>query len=222
MTLTTEAWLEIDDGAGTTGQFQLQVNLEESTQMEKSFIMGRGGTIQKIVDNIVQFKNIVDIENRRTGFTIDAGLGEETITLTFETGLEDVTWGDGSGGGTGPSNVTTTDASGADVKPLVRKQILEYWLRRTRTDSFGQARLHWGEWTDGTVGGASAGVFNQPIPVAIQSYNNDAPNPEETQASMTGIITMNRVALFPTDQLPDYIVDAAEKIQQQLQGVQDR
>lgn len=221
MTLLTEAWLEIDDGDGTTAQFQLQVNLEESSEMEKTFIMsGRGQYIKEIFDQIVSDEAIDIKDQPRAGYTIDGGAGEEVITVTVETGLEDVTWGDGSGG-TGPSNVTKTDASGADVKPVVRKQVLEYWIRRTRTDSFGQARLHWGEWTDGTVGGVSAGIYEQPIPVAITGYNTESPDPEQTQASMKATITMARVALFPTDSIPDWVVDGAAKIQNIIDGVND-
>lgn len=221
MPLRETAFLEIDDGNGNTGTFELNIDLEETTEVEKSYVMAnRGQFIQQIADNEVVDLGVEDISRRRTGFTIDGGAGRVEHTVQFTTGLDDVTWGDGDGGD-GPSNVTKSDASGADVKPLDRKQVLAYWLRRTRTDSFGQARFHWGQWTDGTLGGADAGVYDQPIPVSINDANLDGP-PVDDSSVFSGTLTFRRVSLFPTEDVPSWVTNAAEKIADQIDGVYER
>lgn len=218
------AYLLIDDADATTAQFDLSINFEEATEGEKSFIMAeRGQYIREVSDHAVNDLSVDAVAERRAGYWIDGGAGSITKTLQFETGLEDVTWGDGSGG-TGPSNVTKTDASGADVKPLDRKQVLEYWLRRTRTDSLGpQARLHWGQWTDGTVSGiGSAGVYGEPVPVAVRSWNLGKGSGDGEQASMDGTLTLARVAVFPSDTVPSWVADPAGKIAEAIDGLQER
>lgn len=215
------AYLVIDDGTGTTATFRLNIGLEETTEIEKQYIMAdRGQYLQEIADNNVVDLGVDAVAERRAGFTIDGGAGQQTFNVTFETGLDSVTWGDGNSG-TGPDNVTKTDASGADVKALDRKQVLSYWIRRTRTDSFGQARLHWGQWTDGNVGSLTAGVYNQPIPVSIMNANLEGPSTNDSSV-FVGTLTLQRVAIFPTDQIPDWIADPASKIADKIFGVPDR
>jgi hypothetical protein len=215
------AYLRIDDGTGTTATFELNIALEETTEIQKSYIMAnRGQFIQEIADNSVVDLGVDAVSQRRAGYTIDGGAGEQTFQVLFEAGLADVIWGD-ENSGTGPSNVTKTDATGADVKALDRKQVMAYWIRRTRTDSFGQARLHWGQWTDGNVPGYSAGVYEEPIPVSILNANLDGP-PTDDSSVFTGTLEFQRVALFPTDAIPDWIANPAEKIADQITGVSDR
>lgn len=224
MTLLTEAWLIIPGVDGPDGEFQLQIGLEETTQVEKDFIMAnRGQYLQEIVNNEVVDIGADTIKERRSGFYIDGGAGQIELTVQFETGLEDVTWGDGSGG-TGQGNVTETDASGAGVKPLSRKQVLEHWIASTRTDSLQLAQFHWGEWTNGTVGtGNSAGAFGQPIPVVVAGSNIDTPQTDQdSTASLNGTLELRRAALFPGQDLPGWVQDRAKKLQDAIEGVVDR
>jgi len=193
--LTEAAYLQIDDGENPTATFEFRLELEYTTMVEQSFIMsGRGQFLREADRMIPQIDLAVGESLRRTGFTLDGGGGNWQIQLTFDTGLEDATWGDGSGG-TGPANVTKKDASGEGVDPLTRIQVLQYWIARSRSDSFGQTRLHWGQWTDGSVGGASAGAFNTAMPVAVQDTNFE--KPEDDTTSATCQLTLQHVAVFP-------------------------
>lgn len=222
--LEKKAFLRIDDADGVTGTFELRIGLEETTELDKSYLMaGRGQTINQVLNFDVSDFSVADdgIDDRRAGYWIDGGGGKETRTLTFKTGMENVQWGDGSGG-TGPSNVTETDASGADVNPVSRKQVFEEWVRRTRTDSLGaQARLHWGEFTDGSFG--SPGVYGAPVPVAIVSHNLESPDIDTETGSITGSVELARIATFPglIDDLPDWIPDAFNTVQKQIGGIFD-
>lgn len=221
MPLRNEAYLRIDDAKGATATFQFNLEFEETTETEKSYIMAqRGQYITEVADNLVDGLGINDISNRRRGFFIDGGAGSITHTYSFESGLDDVTWGDGSGG-TGPSNITKTDASGEGVHPLVRKQVFDYWVARTRTDSGAQARLHWGEWTNSDFG--DPGVFEQPMPVAILSLTTESPKTDDP-SSMSGTLTLVHLSWFfdSTAGIPDWAVDQSEKVQQQTSGIQDR
>lgn len=223
MVLYETAYLQIDDGAGTTATFELSIDLEETVDGEKSYVMGnRGQFISEIADNAVQDLSIDTIAQRRSGYFIDGGGGQEIRTLEFKAGLNDARWGD-ENSDTGPSGVTATDASGEGVKPLDRKQVMGYWLRRTRTDSFGQARLHWGQWTDGsyTDDVVSAGSYGEPIPVAVLDWSLGGP-PTDDSSSFEGALTLQRVAPFPDEDMPDWLSNAAEVIDEQLSGVPNR
>lgn len=216
MTLTDTAYLKIDDGDGTTATFEFGHGLEISTDIDKSYLMGeRGQYLKQIYPEDLGANGIQNVGQRRMGYWIDGGAGNWDLQLSFETGLEDVTWGDGG-------NDDATDASGSGVHAVRRKDVLAYWLTRTRTDSFGQARLHHGEWTDGTVAGSSGGAYNQPMPVAVRDATLDTPEIDSDVNTMSGTITMNHVALFPTDAIPDWVSDPIQTIREELSGVGDR
>jgi len=208
VTLTNYAYLEIE-GESATATFEFNRGLEISGNLVKSYLMGERGNYLREVINQTPGTGSFDAD-RRTGFWIDGGAGDWQVTLAFETGVEDIQWGDGDGG-TGPGNVTTTDASGADVKPITRLQILQYWLAKSKSDSGGTTRLHHGEWTDGEISNVDssnidAGAFGQPMPVAIRETNVD--KPVDDPPSMTGSITMSHVALWGGAEAPDWIQDA--------------
>lgn len=209
MTLLQTAYLTIDDGT-SEAVFELNIDLEETAEINKNYILSnRGQYIQEIYEQIVDDSNIAT-ENRRRGYHIDGGAGEWTHTLTFRTGLEDVLWGDGSAD-------NTRDASGPDVKALTRKQVMEDWIARTRTDSFGQAKLHWGEWCDSTYAD-SAGAFGRPMNVAIQEANLSGPEVDQNVNSFEGTLTLQRTAIFPeevdaaVDNAIELVNDALEEI----------
>lgn len=218
MPLYTEAYLTIDDGE-SEGVFQLKLNLEESAELVKRFIMSsRGQYLEEAYEQLPIDIGDDPIGTRRRGYTLDGGAGEMSHTVGFQTGLEDVQWGDGSGG-TGPENTTIRDASGEGVHPLTRKQVLEEWIARARTDSGGQARFYFGEWSTGRFAD-SAGVFNEPMFVAVREHNLSAPELEQDINSMEGTITLERVALFP-DAIPDDVNDAIDLVRDALDSITD-
>jgi len=217
MTLLQTAYLTIDDGANV-GEFELSINLEETAEINKTFILSnRGQYIQEIYEQIVDDSDIAT-EQRRRGYHIDGGAGEWSHTLTFQTGLENVTWGDGSGG-TGPDNVTENDASGENVNALSRKQVLENWVARTRTDSFGQAKLYWGEWSDGTYA-AEAGAFGRPMNVAIREASLSSPEIDQDVNSFEGNLTVQRTSIFP-EEVAETLDNAVELVEDALDGITD-
>lgn len=215
MTLTNHAYLEIE-GTSTTATFELSIGLEHESQLTKSYLMGERGQYIREIVNATPASGDFDA-SRRTGYWIDGGAGDWQMTLSFRTGKEDVRWGDGDGG-TGQANVTQTDGSGSGVSAISRKQILQYWLAKSKSDSGGTVRVHVGEWTDGSIsgvssGGISAGAFGEPMPVAIRESQFRGPQPEQGEvASFEGSITMSHVALWGGYDAPDWAdsaVDAA-------------
>lgn len=208
MTLTEKAYLEID-GDSSTATFELQIGLEHTSDLTKSYLMGERGQYVREIVNSTPYTGNVD-EERRTGYWIDGGAGDWQVPLSFESGLEDTIWGDGSGGD-GPSNVTKTDASGANVPAISRKQILQNWIAVTKSDSTGQTRIHVGEWTNGNVSGVAnfaAGAFGEPMPVAVRESSLSGPDPDQEPGTFTGNITFSHVALWGSAQAPAWASDA--------------
>ena len=118
--------------------------------------------------------------DRRSGFWLDAGAGSNRFQYTAAVGQSDdsLRWGDGS---SAPGSATPYDAAG-DVSALTKRDVLYRWLT-ARADSGGQMRLYTGEWSDGTYAD-SAGVYGEPIPVALLSVRTDAP-PDEPDVTYT-------------------------------------
>lgn len=205
--LTDRAYLVIVDG-DDEATFEFQLNFEESSELSKNYVVGQRGQYIREIEQINPFDvSLETTGERRTGFWVDGGAGEWQHTLSFQTGLEDVQWGDGS-------NDEQKDASGEGVHPLRRKDVLEHWLANTRSDSGGQVRLHWSGWTDGDiphVSGVDAGPYNRPMFVAVREANIDAPDLNEDINSVEGTLTVNRVALIP-DAVPTDFDDAADLV----------
>ena len=241
--LRNVAYLEITplsiSGTPAVGEgdavFELHRDLEVESQLEKSYLVGNFGTmIQEAARYVPAKDKIPAIENtvpeRRQGYSVDAGGGTWGGTLTFTTGFEGATWGDGSGG-TGPSNVTKTDASGEGVDPLTRLQVLQYWLANTLSDSRGQARLHVGQWTDGKFDdyrdgqfvNADPGVYKTPIPIAIQTC--EPRSPEDEPGNITVSLQYRRTQIIDgvaadvadwvgnlADDAEDLLTEAADEV----------
>lgn len=206
MTLTDTAYLVVSDGTDR-GIFELNIGLEYNSELEKSFIMSSAG---QYIREVVNQKPIADQDidsalDRRTGYSIDGGAGSWSQTLSFSTGLEDVTWGDGSGG-TGPTNVTRKDASGADVKPISRYNVFEHWMARSVTDSRNPGWLLFGEWTtsDNDLSiSTPEGAFNKEMPVAVMSHNMDIDT--EVSSELTGTVTLEHIKPFDSNELPSWL-----------------
>lgn len=189
-------YLEIQDNTGTA-VFELSIGLQTQGEIDKTFLMGPRGQYVSEVYKLLDIDGDIDSANanRRAAFVIDGGAGEWTQTIEFSTGLEDVQWGDGSGGD-GPTNVTARDASGSDVKAQTRKDILELWVARARTDSQTEAYIYTGEWATGTYH-SEAGAFNQPMPVAIRRLSTTTPDPNDAdQVSLDGSLEVLTISLF--------------------------
>jgi hypothetical protein len=201
------AYLEVEDNT-STAVFELSLGLRTSGELDKNYLMGSRGQyiteIFNVTDELGEIEN--DTVDRRAGFWVDGGAGNYSERIEFETGLEAVTWGDGSGG-TGPTNVTPRDASGADVKPLTRYHILSLWLARTLTDSRNPARLYFGEWADGTHH-PSSGAFNQAMPCAITNYQPELPDVNESPTSFQGVIEVSMLTPFASYDPPAWMADS--------------
>jgi hypothetical protein len=201
------AYLEVEDNT-STAVFELSLGLRTSGELDKNYLMGSRGQyiteIFNVTDELGEIEN--DTVDRRAGFWVDGGAGNYSERIEFETGLEAVTWGDGSGG-TGPTNVTPRDASGADVKPLTRYHILSLWLARTLTDSRNPARLYFGEWADGTHH-PSSGAFNQAMPCAITNYQPELPDVNESPTSFQGVIEVSMLTPFASYNPPSWMADS--------------
>lgn len=222
------AYLEVEDNQGTA-TFEFHTGLQTTGQLDKNYLMGeRGQYIQEIYDQSDSIGEMDSSAQRRAGFWLDGGAGNYSETVTFETGLDDVEWGDGTGG-TGKDNVTPRDASGPDVKPLTRYHVLSLWLTRTLTDSRNPARFYYGEWTDGNQAEHSeAGAFNQPFPCAVTNWNPDTQDAydDRSVASMEGTLELSMLVPFGSYDPPSWMADSnvgtfIEHVGEQLGVIQD-
>ena len=196
MTRFDTAFLELTDATGTA-VFELSIGLQNQGEIEKNFLMGpRGQYITEVYNQLNLLGDVDSVSaNRRAAFQIDGGAGEWQKTLSFETGLEDVQWGDGSGGD-GPDNVTVRDAGGANVKAQARQSVLELWVARAKTDSNNPAFLYTNEWATGKHH-PEAGAFNQPFVCSVTNLTTEPPDPNDgDQVSLSGTITVRAITLF--------------------------
>jgi len=213
MGLYNTAWLVIEEDPridnNRTAAFELR-NVEESqSSQEPDYIMGgRGNFItqyQTFFGDDTEFGVSTANARKRAGYFLDGGSGVWSETVAFKASDSSVplVWGDEQSA-TGQANVTETDASGSEVEALSRRQILDNWIASTRSDSFGNTRLHIGEYTDGSYPDyrdgekvtADAGAFGRPIPVAVESTQLSCP--EDEAGTVDGTITVQRVRIFPT------------------------
>ncbi|AFZ74569.1 hypothetical protein [Natronobacterium gregoryi] len=210
--LSDKAVLEIDLD-DTTGVFELTKEISDNAEINRSYLIGdRGQYIREAYDigsNLIDDGIIESTDfDRREGYHADGGAGDQVHSLSFETGYGNNQWGDGSSNPDDPDDITLYDATGCP--PLAQKQILEHYLSQARIDSSGQARLYWGQWTDGTHA-AEAGVFDQPMYVTIPEASPSWEGGDST-SSMEGSLQVKRVALFPDVD----VVGAAENALEEL------
>lgn len=194
-----------------TGVFELREDLSDTGEVTKQFLLSnRGQYIREaydigtdiLPDDVAE----ADLEDRK-GYHVDGGTGMYTESLDFTAGSQDAQWGDGSTDPDDPSDLNKYDATGAD--PTALKQVLEWYVSQARTGSGGPARLHIGEWTDGTYSD-SAGVFDRPMPVAIKE-TNITKDPDDPSA-IEGTIELAWTAVFPDVDVQGTIDEAAELV----------
>lgn len=224
MTLSNTAYLVIE-GDTTTATFELNIGLTSASTITKSYIMGERGQYLREVVNQTPGTGEFD-EGRRTGFWIDGGAGNWQEQFEFRTGDEDVQWGDGTGGD-GQSNVTITDASGSGVKAISRKNILEYWIAKSKSDSGGATRIHWGEWTDGDIpnissGSIDAAAYIQPMPLAIQEMTIELPDTDQGEVNtLRGTFTAAHVDLWGGAETPEWADSAIGAVEYIANNIPD-
>jgi hypothetical protein len=196
--------LEIDiqdaDGTTRTGVFPLREDLNTTGEVARRYLMSqRGQYLRKIYDIGTDLlpDEVTDasLENRK-GYHVDGGAGRYGLTFTGQANTREDPWGDGSAD---TETFNKYDASG-DAPLVVKKQVLEWYLAQAKSDSRGETRLHYGEWSDGTYSD-TAGVFEEPIPVAIpeSTISNDPDDPSTIEVTLQCEWT----ALFPDSVVMD-------------------
>jgi|AntRauTorcE11897_2_1112592.scaffolds.fasta_scaffold01299_3 hypothetical protein len=198
MTLRSTAYLEIDiNGGDTTGVFELREDLSDTGDVTKNYLLSNRGQrfreafdigTDLLPDDVAD----ADLENRK-GYHVDGGSGHYQETLSFAASPGDE-WGDGSTDANDPDDVNKTDATGSE--PIAMKQVFEWFVTQSKSDSSGGTRLHIGEWNDGTYSETGeAGAFGHPMPIAINessiTYDPDKP------AAIEGSITLTWTSMFP-------------------------
>jgi len=217
MSLRNRVVLEIDveDSTDTTrtGVFVLREDLKQNSSVAKRYLLSnRGQYIREAVDIGTEILSDelaeTDFEERR-GYHVDGGAGTYAQSLTAKAGDRDVQWGDGSTDPNDPNDITKYDATGAD--PIAQKQILEWYISQSGTDSRGQCRLYTGEWTDGTHA-QSAGAFGKPLVLAITESNIglDPDDPSVVEVAIEGEWTAV---------LPDAAVAEAESLVENISEI---
>ena len=151
--------------------------------------------------------------HRRAGFHLDAGAGRDQFnyTATVGTGDDDLRWGDGS---STAGEASAYNAEG-DVSAKTKRDVLYRWLAEARTDSGGQLLLYTGEWSDGTYA-AEAGVYGEPVPVALLSVRTEAPLDEPSAVSYTFEFEKTTIVPEGVDELVEDFTEIAETAIDQL------
>ncbi|GAA1280119.1 hypothetical protein GCM10009725_30030 [Aeromicrobium tamlense] len=209
MALSDRVVLEIDPitDDGDEAAFILQTDLETTDELSRSYVVAERGqyvteTFDVLPDQLTDPVADVDF-SRRAGYHLDGGAGSDTITISANRGAEEeAQWGDGSASG----ESTMYDAVPDDLDAQV--DVLRHWLNETRSDSGGQTRLHIREHTDGSYSD-EAGVFGEPITVAIQDHTIQ----KEDHATISVTLTVVRTETVPdaSDAL-DGIEDAIDDL----------
>jgi len=214
--LRSTAVLEIDGFDDRTGVFHLKDDFSDREEINREYVVSEAGQYLRYGADIVSDFTPDDIADTdfdaREGYHIDGGAGSQTWTLSFQHSVDDpsLQWGDGSSNPDDPEDYSKYDATGCH--PLVAKQIFGNWLRLNSTDSRASARLHWGEYSDGTHGGD--GLFD-PVPVTID--NATLAKDESDPSVFEGTLELTRTAEIPgledaLDDIQDAIDDLVSDI----------
>ncbi|SEQ30506.1 hypothetical protein [Natrinema salaciae] len=216
MPLRDKAILEIGiNGGDTTGEFHLQEDLTDTGDVAKQYLMSnRGQMIREAFDigtDLLEDEvQNADLENRK-GYHVDGGSGHYRESLSFAASKGD-RWGDGSTDSNDPDDVSKTDATGCD--PIAMKQVFEWFVTQSKSDSSGGTRLHIGEWTDGSFS-SSAGAFGHAMPVAINesSVTKDPDKP----STIEGTVELTWTSVFPDVDIEGSFEDGLNEIAEYVQ-----
>ena len=197
--------LEIDGDLGPyegeTGVFDFRDVDSVVEEVDKSHLVGGRGTVVSELISQTTERDPTDIlpgdgePGRRAGIHVDAGGGENTFTLSAESGLDpDDQFGTGETDPTDPGDTTRLDATGSH--PSAKRDVLLRWVAQTRVDSSRPARLYVSEHDDD-------GAFGEPIPVAINSARGEV----DTETTLEATFELQR-----TSEVIDVLTDAAEDV----------
>jgi len=185
--------------------FCIRNNLTLEGSFTRDFLLGdRGGILNEVARRL-------DSENNdaREGFFLDSGQGAKRQTLSAElvansNAADALQMGDGSSDPTDPDDTTQFDATGSH--PVSQAQVFDYVVSEARTDSDTPARLHIGEWSDGTQ--IEAGAFGRPLDVVIKE--TEWRKAEDDASTVRYTVTVQTAASF--EQAADAIVDGIENL----------
>ncbi len=216
MTLTDRFVLELD-AFDRTATFEFRGDFTPTRELNINYLVGGRGdvisTLYQQASDIDPTDILPDTEiPRRAGFFLDAGGGRSTFQYTANVGVGDgdLQWGDGS---SADGEANQYDATG-DVDPVEKRDVLFRWLAEVRSDSSGKVRLYTGAWSDGTYAD-SAGVYGEPLPVALLSVRAEKEPDDSTVVKYT--FEFERVAEVPDiDELTEDLSDAADAAVDQL------
>jgi hypothetical protein len=178
--------------------------VEVEQNLESRFVLatGQGSTVNAIVSQSAEFlKNqgsnppAIDAPQQRAGFFIDLGGGRHAHRINF-IGWEGSTnsWGD-----TSESAGTVANATGQG--PTAQMQCLFQYLRIGQYDSRAEnARLRFGEYTDGSLGGTD-GLYDDYLHVVFEGAvsTRSAENPRHFDGSL--VLTEAESVSDPIDTL---------------------
>jgi hypothetical protein len=185
MPLHNKAVIEID-AFDRTGVFEFREH-EPNRELTHDYLVGGRGQI--LTELYAQASDIAPNDilpdsalTRRAGYYLDAGAGANRFPFTARVGRgdEDLRWGDGS---SASGSANKYDAEG-EVAPSTKRDVLTRWLAKARTDSGGQMRLYFGEWSDGTHA-STPGVYGEPKTVVLISLRTDVPTDEPSTVQYT-------------------------------------
>jgi hypothetical protein len=222
--LRNKAILVLDKGE-PTGPLQFHLSQPERTGgLTKEMLIGnRGQLLASLAKHLPVDLGGLQGSNA-AGFSLDAGLGRHFMEIEFVATPDpenDFQWGDGSRDpDTDP--ITLRDATGGH--PQSRMQILEYHARTARTDSRSPARLHWGEHTDGiiggeAIGGVEAGVFDEPMPAVVLEVSPR--NDRDDSGAVTGTVICQRVKEFPEVDFGEGFDELADELGEEFENIAD-
>jgi hypothetical protein len=200
-----------------TGVFEFREHQPDRELTHDYLVGGRGQVLSELyaqASDLDPNDILPDVDrDRRAGFHLDAGAGRDQFnyTATVGTGDDNLRWGDGSSAA-GEANVY--DAEG-DVSAKTKRDVLYRWLAEARTDSGGQLLLYTGEWSDGTYA-TEAGVYGEPVSVALLSVRTEAPLDEPSAVSYTFEFEKTTIVPEGVDELVDDFTDIAETAIDQL------
>lgn len=196
MGLRGAAYLEIEPGMGGasgTGVFELREALDRTDEVNRKLLIGNRGQYLSAVYDIgadLIPDELADLDpQRRSGYSIDEGMGVWSFTLSAEYSIAETEhWGDGS--------APTDDYNAFDVDSadsvVVAQDVLENWLANSNTDSRAQALLHVGEFTDGSY--SDDGLF-APVVVSVDSVT--VSNEHDQPGVFEFTLEMTRTSEFP-------------------------
>lgn len=202
--LTDKSYLVVEHPDHGEGVFELR-GAEENTELERQMLLGNRGSLIQNLSDITP--GIGRLGKDGAAYNVDAGDGDDTMTLSFKIDAEEtpVRWGNGSGGD------SREDASGAH--PVAKRDTFRYWLRTSRTDSGSPAKLHHGNWCTDRFAD-SAGFFREPMECIVLALSTDWERDEPS--AVTGVITLQRTSSFPS--FPSDDIDGLGDILDDLLG----